>query len=227
MKVEKGRLVLVSGSPRRRDMLRALGVNMLQALPPDEVEEILLPGRPVDSAAENARRKLVAWVDTAAGRSELARPGRHLAIGVDTIVVHEGQLMGKPADEAEARRHLQRLSGTSHEVVSAVACVAAAEGPVELATARTRVRFRPLDEASLSWYLAHAAWHDKAGSYGIQEHAGLFVEGIEGCYFNVVGLPLAALGDLLRRFGLDWPDFLRGDGGEVSENVLTRACEEC
>lgn len=189
-------------------MLAALGVAMEAHRPPDDVEEVLLGGRPVDSAVENARRKLDGWRRSPEGRAAFARAGSAVAIGVDTIVVHEGRLMGKPAHRAEAEDHMRHLAGATHEVVSAVAAASAPDGPLEVDTARTRVRFRPIGDEEIAWYLDAAAWHDKAGSYGIQEHAGLFVEGIEGCYFNVVGLPLHVLGGLLRRFGFDWPSLV-------------------
>ena len=148
-----------------------------------DAEELSEGADPVAVAVENARRKALAV--------EAAAP----VLGVDTVVVLDGAIYGKPADAAEARATLSRLSGRVHEVVSGIAVVEA--GEMRTASAATRVRFRDLDAATLDWYLATDEWRDRAGGYAIQARGAALVAGIEGDYLNVVGLPVAALLDLL------------------------------
>lgn len=116
-------------------------------------------------------------------------------VGVDTVVTLDGALYGKPADAAEARATLERLSGRVHEVVSGIAVVEG--GAVRAAQATTRVSFRDLDAATLDWYLATGEWRERAGGYAIQGRGAALVAAIEGDYLNVVGLPVAALLELL------------------------------
>lgn len=140
-------------------------------------------GDPVEVAVENARRKALAV------RAEAP------VLGVDTVVVLDGVIHGKPADAAEARAVLSRLSGRVHEVVSGIAVVE--EGETRTASATTRVSFRSLDATTLDWYLATEEWRERAGGYAIQARGAALVAGIEGDYLNVVGLPVAALLELL------------------------------
>jgi len=173
-------LVLASRSPQRRAILEQLGVDFTVVV--SDADE-LLDGDPVETAVENARRKALA-VSAAAP-----------TLGVDTVVVLDGAIYGKPADEAAARETLTRLSGRVHEVVSGIAVVE--EGAVRTASATTRVTFRPLDDATLQWYLATEEWRERAGGYAIQGRGAALVTGIEGDYLNVVGLPVATLLELL------------------------------
>jgi septum formation protein len=130
---------------------------------------------------ENARRKARA---VAGG----------LVLGADTAVAHGGRIYGKPRDAAEAETFLRALSARTHEVHSGIAVI---DGGVEqTAAARTTVRFRELDEPTLRWYLDSGEWRDRAGAYAIQGRGAALVEGIDGDYLNVVGLPLATLLDL-------------------------------
>jgi septum formation protein len=127
---------------------------------------------------ENARRKAAA----ASGARVL---------GVDTAVVLDGRAFGKPREANEARRFLTALSGRHHEVMSGVAWRAGADERTDVAV--TGVRFRPLGRRELDWYLASGEWRERAGGYAIQGKGAALVEGIEGDYWNVVGLPVAAL----------------------------------
>ena len=140
-------------------------------------------GDPVAVAVENARR-MAASVSADAP-----------VLGVDTVVVLDGAIYGKPRDEAEARGTLARLSGRTHDVVSGIAVAEA--GEIRAAHATTRVRFRDLDAAALDWYLATGEWRERAGGYAIQGRGAALVAGIEGDYLNVVGLPVQALLELL------------------------------
>jgi len=181
------RLVLASRSPQRRSILESLGV-AFEVRPVDVVEED--EGAPVAVAAENALRKAVAGK---AGPDEVV-------LGVDTIVVTELEIWGKPPNEDAARETLRRLGGRTHTVISAVALVDE-DGRVRADEAMTRVTFRPLDEAMIDWYLSSGEWDGRAGGYAIQGRGGALVERIDGDYLNVVGLPVGTL------LGL-WPGLL-------------------
>jgi septum formation protein len=181
------KLVLASRSPQRRAILESLGVPF-EVRPVDVVEED--EGAPVAIAAENALRKAVAGN---------ARPDE-VVLGVDTIVVTDLQIWGKPPDEDAARETLRRLGGRTHRVISGVALVDESGG-VRAAEAMTDVTFRPLDDATIDWYVGSGEWDGRAGGYAIQGRGGALVERIDGDYLNVVGLPVGTL------LGL-WPSLL-------------------
>lgn len=127
-----------------------------------------------------------------------------LVLGTDTVVVIDHDVLGKPADEAEGRRMIERLSGRSHQVFSGIALVCRDAGFAASETAITTVRFRAVPRNEIDDYLAHAQYRDKAGAYGIQDAAMVFVEAIEGCYYNVVGLPVAATIRLFEQYQTQW-----------------------
>ena len=158
--------------------------------------EELLSGDPVEVAVENARRKAQA-VDarSTVPLTSHSEAKRTVILGVDTVVVLDGAIYGKPADAGEARATLSQLSGRVHEVVSGLAVVEA--GETRTASATTRVTFRALDVAALDWYLATEEWRERAGGYAIQGRGAALVAGIDGDYLNVVGLPVQALLELL------------------------------
>jgi septum formation protein len=187
------RLVLASGSPQRRAILELLGVDFVVSV--SEVEE-LAEGEPETVALENALRKARA----VAGRLADDPAGRLPVLGVDTLVAVGSSIYGKPADEADARETLAALSGRTHVVISGVALVATGR-PVRSATVATRVRVRRLDQQTIDWYLAAGEWRGRAGGYAIQGRGIALVDGIDGDYSNVVGLPVAGLLDL-------WPELL-------------------
>ena len=168
-------LVLASRSPQRRAILEQLGVEFRAVAP--GVEE--LSGGPPDRlVVENARRKAEAVEGT-------------VVLGVDTTVVLDGRTYGKPLDGAEAAETLGALSGREHEVWSGLALRRG--GELELRSARTLVRFRPLSAVDIEWYRATGEWRERAGGYAIQGRGAALVEEIEGDFWNVVGLPVAAL----------------------------------
>jgi septum formation protein len=171
-------LILASGSPQRRAILEQLGVEFRVEAP--EVEE-LSTGDPRGVVRENALRKARA----VAGRDERV-------VGSDTAVVLDGRILGKPAGREEAETFLRRLSGRTHEVMSGIA-LREPDGRERTDVAVTRVRFRRLERPVLDWYLATGEWEGRAGAYAIQGRGAALVEEIEGDYFNVVGLPVAAL----------------------------------
>jgi nucleoside triphosphate pyrophosphatase len=180
-------LVLASRSPQRRAILEQLGVPFVERAV-DVVEEDA--GPPATVAQENALRKVLA-----AGASE-----GEIVLGVDTVVAIDLEIWGKPPNADAARETLKRLSGRTHVVVSGIALLRAG-GDVKAATATTKVTFRTLDDALIEWYVARGEWEGRAGGYAIQGCGAALVQGIEGDYLNVVGLPLAALIDL-------WPALL-------------------
>ena len=181
-------VVLASASPRRRDLLALLGLTFDVA--PTDVDESWRDGEAPELHAERlAREKALA------GRREGA-----VTIGADTIVVLDGDILGKPRDRAEAAAMLRRLSGRGHVVHTAIAVAYAAH--VAATVVSTRVWFRPLAEPAIAAYLDTGEPMDKAGAYGIQGFGAVLVERIEGDYFTVMGLGLARLVDLLGEVGL-------------------------
>jgi len=205
-------LILASASPRRRALLAGLGLSfrVVPSAASEEVENGRAPGALVQ---ELARRKAAA---VAGKLSE--REGR-LVIGADTIVVLEGRILGKPQDEAEAQAMLRALSGRWHEVFTGVAVIDPAAGKTVSAHRRTRVKFRSLSAGEIAAYAATGEPLDKAGAYGVQGKGALLVERIEGCFYNVVGLPLVTLAALLGEFGVDIWEEAKKAGRGVSPDV--------
>ncbi len=180
-------LILASNSPRRRELLRRLGLPF-EPRPPRIVEP---PPRPPAGAhalelAEAKARSV--W-----------EPGR-FALGADTLVALGGHILGKPRDAEENARYLRLLSGTTHTVYTA-AVVIAPGGQTRSILAAPRVRFRPLSEAEIRWYVRSGEGLDKAGGYGIQERGMALVAGVEGDFYAVVGLPVAAVWEVLKELG--------------------------
>jgi septum formation protein len=181
-------LVLASSSPRRAEILRAVGWSFETS--PADVDESLLKGEaPEDYVRRLAREK--------AGAAASARLFG-LVLGADTTVVVEGEILGKPRDEAEARRMLRRLSGRWHEVLTGVALVRAETGRALVGMERTRVRFAEMSNDEIEWHVRTGDLLDKAGAYAIQGRAALFIEAIEGDYWNVVGLPVRLVYELAK-----------------------------
>jgi septum formation protein len=176
-------LVLASGSPRRRELLARLGVPFIVVVP--DLEESVRPGEP---PLDVVRRLAAAKAAAVAGP---------LVLAADTVVEVDGELLGKPAGDEDARGMLRRLSGRTHQVHTGVA--ARAGERVEVATATTAVRFVALTPEAIDWYVGTGEPRDKAGAYAIQGSGGLFVEWIQGNASNVVGLPLPTAVELLHR----------------------------
>lgn len=194
-------LILASASPRREALLAQVGL-------PFRVE----PSR-VSEEGVGAPRDPALFVEQAAlAKAEEvgSRVGEGLVLGADTAVVIGSQVLGKPACAAEAYTMLRRLSGATHRVYTGLALVQVAAGRVtrrRSAHEMTRVTMRRLGAREIAAYVATGEPLDKAGAYGIQGRGALLIEHIEGCYFNVVGLPLARLADLLGEFGVSvWED---------------------
>jgi len=187
------RIILASGSPRRKELMEMLKVENLEIIPAKGQELAHPELSPAELVCELSRCKA----------AEVAPTHEHdtVTIGADTIVVLDGEVLGKPADEADAARMLRSLSGRSHTVYTGVTLI---RGETLLSRAeRTEVRFRPLDEDEIARYIATGEPMDKAGAYGAQGFASLFVEGLEGDFFNVMGLPLCLLGKMLKELGVN------------------------
>jgi septum formation protein len=186
------RVVLASGSPRRRELLRMIGI--AHEVMPADIDESYFPGEPPPAHAERLAREK--------GRVMAERHPDALVISADTIVVIDGEVLGKPRDVAEAARMLRALSGRTHVVFTAIAV--ARHGRVESAVEAVAVTFRDLSDSEIAAYIATGEPMDKAGSYGIQGYGATIVDRIDGDYFAVMGLPLRRLVALLERFGIHY-----------------------
>jgi septum formation protein len=180
-------LVLASGSPRRRELLAQAGFHFEV-----QVSSVVESRRPDEDAIRFATRLAREKAEDVFARRA---PGV-VVLGADTVVVCDGEVMGKPADAADATRMLLRLSGRTHQVVTGVAVVWQ-EGSAEVAAELTHVTMRTISPQEVAEYVAGGEPMDKAGAYAIQGHAGRWIPRINGCYFNVVGLPLALVTSLL------------------------------
>jgi nucleoside triphosphate pyrophosphatase len=181
------RVVLASQSPRRRDLLSLIGI--AHEVRPANIDESLLPGETPRPHVERLARTKAAAIATDGA----------VTIGSDTIVVVDGDILGKPRDEDEAARMLGRLSGRSHVVMTAVAVDW--NGRVESAVEEVDVTFRALQDWEIAAYIATREPMDKAGAYGIQGFGATIVDRVDGDYFAVMGLPLNRMVRLLERLG--------------------------
>ena len=180
------RIVLASASPRRRMLLEAAGVDV--DVRPSNVPETRDPSHdPVAHAVDVAVRKAIGPADV-------------VVLAADTVVHRDGALFEKPADRAEARRHLRTLAGGWHDVTTGVCVRRGAD--VRTTSVTTRVRFRDLTDADVERYLATGEADDKAGAYGIQGLAALYIEHIEGSHSGIMGLPVFETAQLLQKAGV-------------------------
>lgn len=199
----KFHVYLASGSPRRKEILTQIGVPFdVVSQTAEELSGGLPPRR---LAHENARRKARAAV-LPAGVGTSRGSLKDVVVGVDTIVVSGGRVLGKPRDVRESRAMIEALSGKTHEVISAIHLWIPGRGSrsVSLA-ASTAVTFRRLTAAEVRWYLDTGEGRDKAGAYGIQGFGAVLVDRIHGEYFNVVGFPVRTFLRGLARLGLTYP----------------------
>ena len=197
-------LVLASGSPRRRELLAGLGLRPL-VRPADIDEQPLEAEPPADYVLRLARTKA----------TTLAHPGE-LVLAADTTVALGNEILGKPEDAADAGRMLRQLAGREHEVLTGVAVFDPAADRLVAEVDIARVRFAAMTDAEVAWYVATGEPLDKAGAYGIQGAASLFIEALEGTYSNVVGLPLPLLYHLVRAAGYDLLRLAAGAAGRQS-----------
>jgi len=184
------RLILASSSPRRSELLAAAGLHFV--VDAADVDETPLDREtPADCVARLAISK---------ARTVLSRHPGDVVLGADTTVVVDGEMFAKPVDDAEATSMLRRLSGRTHEVLTGVALVTADRERTALE--RTVVAVAPLSDDEVAWYVGSGEPRDRAGAYAIQGLASRFIQRVEGSYPNVVGLPVAAVLQLLKEMGL-------------------------
>ena len=189
------KLILASSSPRRAEILRDAGMSF--TVMSSAVDETPMPG---ESPNEYVHRLACTKAELVAARSV----GPAIVIGADTVVVLDGQIIGKPRSAEDARRTLQLLSGRTHSVVTGVMLIRLLDAERRGFVETTQVQFSAISPEEISRYLATDEPYDKAGAYAIQGRAGRYVSRIEGCYFNVVGMPLARLWQELTALG--WSD---------------------
>ena len=191
--VKTPHLILASASPRRAALLSQIGLTF-DIHPSDAVEP------PYSVYANKSASAVTQELALLKASSITKHYDNGLIVGADTLVSLDGKLLGKPTDDEDALAMLTSLSGTFHEVVTGVALIDASTGRKSVWSETTQVYFRELHSTEIAAYIASGETSDKAGAYGIQGRGAAFVKRIEGCYFNVVGLPLASLVEHLSNF---------------------------
>ncbi len=185
-------IILASKSPRRRELLEKLGLSF--TVMTEDVDEAMDPAIPLENEIQRVSERKARAVQGLAGPEDLI-------ISADTVVCADGRRLGKPADAAEARAMLRLLSGRAHTVVSGL-CLLQGDR-CETASVTTALHFRPLSDREIDAYIATGEPMDKAGAYGIQGLASIFVDRLDGDYYNVMGLPLCTLAAMLGGFGVN------------------------
>lgn len=185
------KVVLASSSPRRIELLSQYGIDLITMKA--EIEEKILPGESPEEVA------MALAFEKANQIAESIEPN-NIVIGADTLVACEGQILGKPKDGEEAKHMLRFLKGKEHSVITGISIVRLKPSVKLIDFERTKVRFGNVDDEKLKRYIETGECMDKAGAYGIQGLGGALIEGIYGCYFNVVGLPLHRLDTLLGKY---------------------------
>ncbi len=191
------RLILASRSPRRAELLRRMGF----------VFDIMEPGLEENMPERGDPRTLVSALSAGKAETVLRAAPDGWIVGADTVVVLDGEILGKPSSPGHAAEMLGRLSGRTHDVFTGFTLIQALSGRRCSDTERTAVTFRSLEKWEIDDYVTSGSPMDKAGAYGIQDRSGLFVDRIEGCYYNVVGFPLTRFYGALKREAT--PDVLR------------------
>lgn len=192
------KLILASASPRRAEVLRDAGFEF--EIQPANVDESRLP----NEAAEAYVRRVATAKADAIAQANLSDGTPAIVIAADTVVLAGQEILPKPKDAEDARRMLRLLSASTHEVLTGLFVIRAYDGISFTHVERTRVEFTRLSETDIDSYIQTKEPFDKAGAYGIQGVGGRFVRQIDGCYFNVMGLPLSRLWEILRQ--MRWDD---------------------
>jgi len=187
------KITLASASPRRRELLNQIGLKFRVVA--SDIEE---PMGDIENAEEAVKTLALKKARLVA---EKVKEG--LVIAADTIVVYKGKIFGKPKDTNEAREMLEKLSGRTHDVITGLVAMNAKTGEKIVECVRTKVKMRKLTSEEIGGYIATREPFDKAGAYAIQGKGALLVEKINGCYYNVVGLPLPKLSEMLAKFGVN------------------------
>ena len=186
-------VILASNSPRRRELLHQIGIQF-KVCPTQTDERVLTNEKPETYVVRVASDKV-------AVASQSVKKG--IVIAADTIVVIDNAILGKPVDKRDAERMISTLQGKIHQVMTGLAVMSAGSKKMLTGLSITKVWFRALAETDIHSYVETGEPLDKAGAYGIQGIGALLVDKIEGCYFNVVGLPISLLGEMLRSFDID------------------------
>ena len=189
--IDLPKIILASGSPRRAEILNSVGWEFTKDVP--DIDETELPGEAPD--------KYVQRLAKTKGKTVAARHPGELVLAADTTVVINDAIIGKPTDLDDARRMLKMLSGKSHDVLTGVALIK--NGTAQIAIQRTGVKFAELTGAEINFLAETGDPLDKAGAYAVQAQAALFIERIEGDYWNVVGLPINLVYELVRKADFD------------------------
>jgi len=198
-------LVLASASPRRQELLRNAGIPFV--VQPTDIPEVLEEGEAPREFAERLAREKALTVFR-------QRPD-DFVLGADTIVIVDGEILGKPRDDADAARMLRRLSGRRHQVTTGVCLIGPKprienskleSGFEDVRSETTLVTMDNLTDDDIRSYISSGEPMDKAGAYGIQGRASRWISGVEGDYFNVVGLPMSLVYKMLREHGMDWTE---------------------
>jgi len=192
-------IILVSSSPRRSEILKKFKFKY-KTLKPKIEEEI--EGDPIEVVKRNAKKKVL---------DNLNANLLGLYVGVDTIVYVDGKIMGKPKNMEEAREILRRLSGRKHKVISGIYIYDNIRGIEKFSYIETEVKFKELSEEEMEWYISTGEPMDAAGGYKIQGLGGLFIEWINGDYYNVVGLPINKLYNMIMELGLNPMEFMENN----------------
>ncbi|NLY90148.1 MAG: septum formation inhibitor Maf [Firmicutes bacterium] len=196
------RLILASASPRRQDLLAMLGLDFKVMVSTfEEKERSGLPATPAELVMTTARGKAEEIFRITSRQPETADD---IVIAADTIVVLDGRFLGKPGSKEEARQMLLALSGRWHQVFTGLALLHRRKSVA--AYEMTRVHFRPLTDEEINAYIDTGEPMDKAGAYGIQGLGAIFIDRIDGCFYNVMGLPVPRLALLLREYGITLPE---------------------
>lgn len=195
-------IILASQSPRRRELLERMGVRGFRIVTPDIEEHMERALPPEELVRRISLEKALAVQEQEGGGS--------IIIAADTVVALDGAVLGKPADKLEAFKMLSTLSGCRHQVYTGVTVLRGEEG--HTVSEETTVSFRELSGEEIDWYIATGEPMDKAGAYGIQGYGALLIEGIQGDYYNVMGLPVCRLGQLLEKLGVNCLALAAGQG---------------
>lgn len=191
-------LILASSSPRRQEIIELLSIpyRVIPSHADERVDDFLTPSEMVK---ELSLRK------AASVKKKLDHFSEGIIIGSDTVVAYEGNILGKPVDQDDAFRMLSLLQGKTHQVFSGIACIDIASERIVVNDRQTNVRLKALSEAQMMRYIASGEPMDKAGAYAIQGLGATIVDSIEGDYFNVVGMSISLLADMLAQFGIVVP----------------------
>lgn len=201
-------IILASQSPRRKELLEQIGLEF--EICPAKGEEVITKTIPEEVVMELSKQKAeeVAAMVSSFGEEhkDITTPSDILVIGADTVVAYDGKILGKPVDEADAKRMLTMLSGNTHSVFTGVTLVLidkSGRAGELVFYEKTNVKMHEMTEAEIDRYIATGEPMDKAGSYGIQGKCAIYIEKIDGDYNNVVGLPIARIYQELKKIGID------------------------